>query len=282
MLLQTNSYIVPHDKRSEHAKLLRRFRQTLLRIGCDSFEVYEQVGPNWNSTQSSGRFVQIMQFRDRRHQQAVQQAEKADAMAQRLISDFCQLINFGYQQQQGLFATSYYTSLFSPEVLRGSSPSSVRPPDQASAEAASPALVIPDEPSTTAASLTGADETEPAPMVDFSQLQEISDEENTADLPIGDAVNVVTAPQAPTDVENAEFAEGKIQPSDEHPLRQAMQEVKEELAAAPHPEAVHHHSDEPVIEALEERSTHAEHEDTLPTGSHEDGFDFILDEIDRK
>src|SRR2546421_2099707 len=231
MLLQTNSYIVPHDKRSEHAKLLRRFRQTLLRLGCDSFEVYEQVGPNWNTTQSSGRFVQIMQFRDRRHQQAVQQAEKADAMAQRLIADFCQLINFGYQQQQGLFATSYYTSLFAPEALRGSSPSSVRQPEEASAEAASPALVIPDEPSPTAASLTGADETEAVPMgaqPDLSVLQEMADEENTPDLPIGDPLNVVTSPEAPAEVDNAEFADTRIDPSDERPLPDAMQEVKEE------------------------------------------------------
>ena len=34
MLLQTNSYVVPKDKRLEHAKLMRRFRQTLVRLGC--------------------------------------------------------------------------------------------------------------------------------------------------------------------------------------------------------------------------------------------------------
>ena len=33
MLLQTNSYIVPKDKRSEHSRLIRRFRQTLGRLG---------------------------------------------------------------------------------------------------------------------------------------------------------------------------------------------------------------------------------------------------------
>jgi hypothetical protein len=118
MLLQTNSYVVPRDRRTEHAKLLRRFRQALLRLGCESFEVYEQVGPNWNVGQSTGRFVQIMRFRDRRHQQAVQQAEQADATAQKLIAEFCELINFPYQQQQGFFATSFYANLFGPEPGR--------------------------------------------------------------------------------------------------------------------------------------------------------------------
>ena len=78
MLLQTNSYIVPRDKRMEHARLLRRFRQTLMRLGCDHFEVYEQVGANWNTGETTGRFVQIMRFRDRKHQLAVQGAERTD------------------------------------------------------------------------------------------------------------------------------------------------------------------------------------------------------------
>src|SRR6476646_4362798 len=60
MLLQTNSYVVPKEKRSEHVRLLRRFKQVLHKLGCDHFEVYEQVGTNWTSDQSSGRFVQIM------------------------------------------------------------------------------------------------------------------------------------------------------------------------------------------------------------------------------
>src|SRR3712207_5730720 len=108
MLLQTNSYIVPKEKRAEHARLLRRFRQTLARLGCDHFEVYEQVGANWGRSETTGRYVQIMRFRDRAHQQQVQTAEKADPAAQKLIAEFCQLINFPYQQQQGLFATGFY------------------------------------------------------------------------------------------------------------------------------------------------------------------------------
>ncbi len=110
MLLQTNSYIVPKDKRPEHARLVRRFRQTLARLGCEHFEVYEQVGANWGGGESTGRYVHIMRFRDRKHQLAVQAAERNDAPAQALITEFCELINFPYQQQQGLFAVGFYQS----------------------------------------------------------------------------------------------------------------------------------------------------------------------------
>ncbi|HTW95360.1 MAG TPA: hypothetical protein VL992_07320 [Tepidisphaeraceae bacterium] len=110
MLLQTNSYIVPKDKRAEHARLLRRFRQSLLRLGCDHFEVYEQVGVNWNTGETTGRFVQILRFRDRKHQLAVQNAERSDPQAQQIVAEFCDLINLPYQQQQGLYAVGYYTS----------------------------------------------------------------------------------------------------------------------------------------------------------------------------
>ena len=124
MLLQTNSYIVPRDKRVEHARLLRRFRQTLLRLGCDHFEVYEQTGANWSSGDNSGRFVQIMRFRDRKQQLSVQNAERADPAAQALLKEFCELINLPYQQQQGLFAAGFYTSFmrmpeFHPHVPGG-------------------------------------------------------------------------------------------------------------------------------------------------------------------
>src|SRR2546430_729410 len=110
MLLQTNSYVVPKEKRAEHARLVRRFRQTLHRLGCDHFEVYEQVGSNWGGGESTGRFVQIMRFRDRKQQLAVQAAERSDKAAQDLIAEFCELINFPYQQQQGLFAVGFYHS----------------------------------------------------------------------------------------------------------------------------------------------------------------------------
>jgi hypothetical protein len=112
MLLQTNSYIVPRDKRAEHARLLRKFRQTMARLGCDMFEAYEQVGTNWTLNQTSGRFVQIIRFRDRQHQLAVQAAEQADPIAQEQIAEFCQLVNLPYQQQQGMFAVGYYTAMF--------------------------------------------------------------------------------------------------------------------------------------------------------------------------
>jgi hypothetical protein len=145
MLLQTNSYIVPRDKRAEHARLLRRFRQTLLRLGCDHFEVYEQVGPNWSSADSSGRFVQIMRFRDRKHQTAVQGAERSDPAAQSLLKEFCDLINLPYQQQQGLFAVGYYTSfLRMPQRLEG--PDSFAAPAEASEEAAGESSEIAESP----------------------------------------------------------------------------------------------------------------------------------------
>lgn len=111
MLLQTNSYIVPKDKRAEHIRVLRRFRQTLRRLGCEHFEVYEQTPPHWGAGETTGRYVQLLRFRDRDHQAAIQTAERQDADAQKLIAEFCELINFPYQQQQGLFASGFYASL---------------------------------------------------------------------------------------------------------------------------------------------------------------------------
>src|SRR6266571_856817 len=111
MLLQTNSYVVPKEKRAEHARMVRKFRQTMARLGCDQFDVFEQVGANWAGGETTGRFVQMMRFRDRKHQLAVQNAEKQDAGAQQLIAEFCDLINFPYQQQQGLFAVGFYQSV---------------------------------------------------------------------------------------------------------------------------------------------------------------------------
>jgi hypothetical protein len=119
MLLQTNSYIVPKEKRAEHARLMRRFRQILHSLGCDNFEIYEQVGANWSSGQATGRCVQIMRFRDRKHQLAVQNAERSDPAAQKLIAEFCDLINYPYQQQQGHFAVGFYSSVLPVAPARG-------------------------------------------------------------------------------------------------------------------------------------------------------------------
>lgn len=119
MLLQTNSYIVPKEKRAEHARLMRRFRQILNSLGCDNFEIYEQVGANWSSGQATGRCVQIMRFRDRKHQLAVQNAERSDPAAQKLIAEFCDLINYPYQQQQGQFAVGFYSSVLPVAPARG-------------------------------------------------------------------------------------------------------------------------------------------------------------------
>jgi len=126
MLLQTNSYIVPKEKRTEHGRLMQRFRQAMLRLGCEGFEVYEQTAANWAGSESAGRFVQMMRFKDRKHQQLVQTAERTDQSAQQLIREFVELINFPYQQQQGYFATGYY------HCLVGSSP--IQPTGDASAQ----------------------------------------------------------------------------------------------------------------------------------------------------
>ncbi len=117
MLLQTNSYIVPKDKRTEHARLIKRFRQVMSRLGLDDYEVYEQAGPNW-STEVGGRFVQIMRFRDREHQQQIRALEQSDPTAQELVREFMELINFPYQHQQGLATTAFYIGLASGAPMR--------------------------------------------------------------------------------------------------------------------------------------------------------------------
>jgi hypothetical protein len=132
MLLQTNSYIVPKDKRTEHARLIKRFKQVMNRLGCDDFEVYEQAGPNW-STEVGGRFVQIMRFRDRDHQKAIRAAEQSDAVAQELVREFCELMNFGYQHQQGLATTAYYMGMAAGDQKRLPVASMSRSGDEADA-----------------------------------------------------------------------------------------------------------------------------------------------------
>ncbi len=148
MLLQTNSYVVPKDKRSEHARLVRRFRQSLARLGCEHFEVYEQVSQNWSGQDAGGRYVQIMRFRDRRHQMEVQAAERSDPMAQALIQEFCELINFPFQQQQGLFAVGFYNSVLPAVSSREPDAPGEAAPPTADADAAeeSPAVAPLPEP----------------------------------------------------------------------------------------------------------------------------------------
>jgi hypothetical protein len=144
MLLQTNSYVVPKDKRNEHARLVRRFRQSLAKLGCEHFEVYEQVSQNWGGQDSGGRFVQIMRFRDRRHQLDVQAAERSDPAAQALIQEFCELINFPFQQQQGLFAVGFYNSVL--PAISQREPGSVNEGLASGAEGNEASSVQPPEP----------------------------------------------------------------------------------------------------------------------------------------
>jgi hypothetical protein len=63
--------------------------------------------------------VQIMRFRDRKHQLAVQNAERSDPAAQKLIAEFCDLINYPYQQQQGQFAVGFYSTVLPVAPARG-------------------------------------------------------------------------------------------------------------------------------------------------------------------
>jgi hypothetical protein len=182
MLLQTNSYIVPKEKRTEHARLLARFRHTLAKLGCDQFECYEQTGTNWSQGESSNRFVQIMRFRDRKHQQQVQAAERTDPTAQGLIKEFCELINFPYQQQQGYFAVGFYTSVLPVAALR------VVPSEEPSPEAALPALTEEVEPEHTEPeqSLASPDALQPdgdseVATADFGDVLDIDKELGLAD-----------------------------------------------------------------------------------------------------
>ena len=130
MLLQTNGYLVPPDRRAAHARLVRRFRAAMRRLGCDRFEVFEQVGPGWHGGETSGRFIQMMGFRDRAHQKQVHDAEQQDPEAQQIIADFCALIDYDSQQQQKSFITGYYRN-------------AVEGPQEAAAAAAPPEPAAP-------------------------------------------------------------------------------------------------------------------------------------------
>jgi len=253
MLLQTNSYVVPQDKRTEHVKLLARFRQTLLRLGCDSFEVYEQVGPNWNAAQTSGRFVQIMKFRDRRHQQAVQQAERTDPMAQKLIADFCELINFQYQQQQSLFATSYYSGLFSGDApMRGDS-QRVALEEQQKAVSSEPSVFSQEELTATPPPVVSE-----APIVDLEAAPPANAPHFT---------DVAISAQRPEELgPEDDVLDGKAEPIHRHDEQADFEEESSSKASD-----ASKSTPRSLIEPLEERSVHA---------PQDDGFESLLDEMD--
>jgi hypothetical protein len=84
--------------------------------------------------------VQIMRFRDRKHQLSVQGAERTDPVAQALVREFCELINFSYQQQQGLFAVGFYTSFLRTPPQRTTSASSVESETDAEVEGEGPTI----------------------------------------------------------------------------------------------------------------------------------------------
>lgn len=111
MLLQTNAYVVTQDKRDQHTRLVRKLQDAMRRIG-GSLEVYEQVGPNFSlSQEATGRFVQVMRFKDKRHLQQIQNAERADTTCQALIAELCELIDLPRQQEVGTFIAGQYAGV---------------------------------------------------------------------------------------------------------------------------------------------------------------------------
>jgi len=118
MLLQTNTYLVPAERREEHARLVRRMADVLKRLGCEHFEVHEEINPDGTIAPAYSRFVQILRFRDRQHYQLVRSAEAADPAAQELVAEFCALIDLPAQQQQGTFSVSFLNAVLPPPAAR--------------------------------------------------------------------------------------------------------------------------------------------------------------------
>lgn len=167
MLLLTYSYVVPKDKRTEHARLLHRMRQVMARLGLDHFEAYEQVGKHWSGGDGGGRVVQILRFRDKTHFSAIQAAEKNDPGAQQLIAEFCELVNLPYQQQTGMFADGYYSSLIAT--------ASARPPSLTAA-GQEPSPLTPEPEDTVPLSEQVGGEPQPPESGDASAPVELADE----------------------------------------------------------------------------------------------------------
>lgn len=109
MLVQTNTYIVPASRRPLHARLMRRFRESLVRLGFDQFEVLEQADTNWAAAVGDVRCVQIMRFKDKQQHESLQTAERTDKVAQSLIKELSELVDLPGQTARGQFAVSYYT-----------------------------------------------------------------------------------------------------------------------------------------------------------------------------
>jgi hypothetical protein len=264
MLLQTNSYIVPKEKRAEHTRLVRRFRHTLARLGCEHFEVYEQVGANWTGGDSGGRFVQIIRFRDRQHQIAVQAAERADSDAQAVIADFCDLINLPYQQQQGLFAMGYYHSVLPVTAPRVRVQDDLSVEDAITAESAE-AVAAPADDLQAEEEAYGeeaySEELTEEPAIDEAATEGEKFEEPAAeiepDLGLEWAEEPLHAPHAPALAPVAELHEAAdLGELDLEP--QAAEPVEEEIAPAPMLAAEELIGETEVEDALDEALGHDE------------------------
>jgi len=267
MLLQTNSYIVPPEKKAEHARLMRRFRQALHRVGCDNFEVYEQVGQNWGGASNTGRFVQIMRFRDLKHQQAVQNAERTDPDAQALIAEFCALIDYPMQQAQRQFVVGFYNSAFpvGPSRVEEDTPLQEAPAEQAASEEAiaqeAPAEKAPIEKQTE----SFEQQTEEQP-IDSESTEEVlstpdSDEVELSQTEANHAPDDLQEENSPADeilpsedsdaLSEGELLTGEDELIEDHPTDQPAEES--EIHDAPSEELQARADEEPPVDAdLEE------------------------------
>lgn len=86
-------------------------QDAMRRIGAN-VEVYEQVGPAFSpAEEATGRYVQVIRFRDRRHLVAVQAAEKSDPVLQSIIAEFVVLVDLAGQQAAGTYLPGYYSAV---------------------------------------------------------------------------------------------------------------------------------------------------------------------------
>jgi hypothetical protein len=294
MLLQTNSYVVPKDKRNEHARLVRRFRQSLAKLGCEHFEVYEQVSQNWGGQDSGGRFVQIMRFRDRRHQLDVQAAERTDPAAQALIQEFCELINFPFQQQQGLFAVGFYNSVLPTGPSRETDGASEEAAPVAAGEAVAPET-SPDAPFPASSASAQPDSVSPSqnstnepgsPAVRRSVVPPIFFESTVADSlsppPAAHSAADDQLDEGPTDLSDSDLMNLSESTSSEAPLREGQlasepqvgvavaepAEAQDAAASVEHAELHYSHADDDAAEEHDHLEGHTDIEPEKTAEAH--------------
>ena len=112
--------------------------------------MYEQVGANWGGATPPAASCRSCVSAIAAISSAVQNAERNDPAAQQLIAEFCELINYPYQQQQQQFVVGFYASALPIAPLRGphvdeSAPAEGEEPAPAEGEApATDAAAVPE------------------------------------------------------------------------------------------------------------------------------------------